>query len=89
MTPSSSVKKWPNHGVNRAAAIKLLFQNPRHRRLRFTAWFVRFPHGKYPIHSGYFRFNVTLANGDGIPDLSTLSIVHDQASPARSYANVL
>ncbi len=37
----------------------------------------------------FFRFNVTLAKGDGFSDLSTLSIVQDQVSLARSYAKVL
>ena len=48
-----------------------------------------------PVHrsdtaGGYFfRVSVTLANGDAFPDLSTLSIVHDHASVARSYAKVV
>src|SRR5579871_2872856 len=37
----------------------------------------------------FVRVSVTFANGDGFPDLSTLSIVHDHVSLARSYAKVV
>ena len=42
-----------------------------------------------PVCDIYFRVSVNLANGDGFPDLSTLSIVHDHVSFARSYAKVV
>jgi len=48
------------------------------------------PRGPLLAPSGYFfRVSVTFANGDAFPDLSTLSIVHDHVSVARSYAKVV
>lgn len=43
-----------------------------------------------PIPRAYFfRVSVSVANGEVFPDLSTLSIVHDHVSVARSYAKVV
>lgn len=58
-------------------------------RLGLNALFVRHSLREHGLGHVYFRFNVTLANGDGFSDLSTLSIVQDQVSLARSYAKVL
>lgn len=37
----------------------------------------------------FFRVSIRRAKGDVTPDVSTLSIVHDQVSVARSYAKVV